>query len=365
MAKDDQFTNVHYQSYLELDKILEAQHPRSAKLQKEAHDEMLFIITHQAYELWFKQILHEIQSVSDLFQASKVDENNLGIAVSRLNRVVQIQNLIIDQIRIMETLTPLDFLEFRNFLFPASGFQSFQFRQVEILLGLRDENRITYNKIPYDSPFNKEQQEVLAETKKSNLFDLIEKWLERTPFLQFQGFEFVSSYKGSVERMMQKEKKRIDESNLQQVEKDARLKMLGNTSDYYEQIYSKERHDNLRKEGHVQLSYKATVAALLIHLYRDEPILHQPYRLLNALVEIDELFTTWRYRHAQMVLRMLGRKIGTGGSSGYDYLQKTANRHHIFTDFHNISTLLIPRSELPELPDVIKKELGFYYSTTL
>ena len=117
------------------------------------------------------------------------------------------------------------------------------------------------------------------------------------------------------------------------------------------------------KEGSARLSYRATLAALMINLYRDEPILHQPFRLLTSLVEMDEMLTTWRYRHAQMVLRMLGKKIGTGGSSGYDYLQATANRHHIFSDFHNISTLLIPRSELPEIPEEVKEKLGFYYSS--
>ena len=84
--------------------------------------------------------------------------------------------------------------------------------------------------------------------------------------------------------------------------------------------------------------------------------------LITRLIDIDEFFTTWRYRHAQMVMRMLGRKIGTGGSSGYEYLRTTAQKHHIFTDFHNISTLLIPRSELPALPASLKRELGFYFT---
>ena len=130
------------------------------------------------FELWFKQILHELTSVSDLFKAKQVDETTLGTAVSRLNRIVQIQGLMIDQIRILETMTPLDFLEFRNYLFPASGFQSFQFRQVEVLLGLQDKQRITYNKVAYDSPFSQEQQHLLNEVKKYNLFNLVEKWLD-------------------------------------------------------------------------------------------------------------------------------------------------------------------------------------------
>ncbi len=77
---------------------------------------------------------------------------------------------------------------------------------------------------------------------------------------------------------------------------------------------------------------------------------------------MDELLTSWRYRHSQMVMRMLGRKSGTGGSSGHEYLMETVKKHQIFIDFHNISTLLIPRSELPELPTEMKRTLGFYYN---
>ena len=140
-----------------------------------------------------------------------------------------------------------------------------------------------------------------------------------------------------------------------------RLRMLGGTDTYFQSVLNPEVHRKMKEEGRIRLSYRATVAALLINLYRDEPILHLPFQLLTTLIDIDEMMTTWRYRHAQMVLRMLGRKIGTGGSSGHEYLSATAARHGIFTDLHNISTLLIPRSKLPELPEKLKQELGFYY----
>ena len=118
------------------------------------------------------------------------------------------------------------------------------------------------------------------------------------------------------------------------------------------------------KDGNVRMSYKATHCSLVDQpLYRDEPILRMPYELLRKLVDVDETFTTWRYRHAQMVLRMLGKKTGTGGSSGHDYLKSTTEKHHVFRDLHNISTLLIPRSELPVLPDKLKQELGFYITS--
>ena len=359
------YSTIHYQSYLQLEKILGAQRLRSAELEPApAHDEMLFIIVHQVYELWFKQILFEMESVRDMFEENHVDEHQVGKAVARLHRVVEIQKLLIQQIGVLETMTPLDFLDFRNYLFPASGFQSFQFRKVEAILGLQEKGRLTYNNQPYASVFDEEQQAELNRlTTQRSLFDLVEDWLERTPFLQFGEFQFLDLYQQAVANMLETEADAIRASGyLTAEEKDMRLRMLGSTDSYFQSVFDPQIHESLRAEGNLRLSYRATIAALLINLYRDEPILHLPFQLLMVLVDIDEHLTTWRYRHAQMVLRMLGKKIGTGGSSGYDYLHATAVRHHIFADLHNISTLLIPRSELPQLPDLVKRELGFHFS---
>jgi tryptophan 2,3-dioxygenase len=359
------YTSVHYHDYLQLDKLLDAQTMRSKELGNPAHDEMLFIIVHQAYELWFKQIIHELESVRYDFMDNVVDETHIFTSVSRLDRITEIQQLLIKQIEIMETMTPLDFLDFRSYLFPASGFQSLQFRKIEVLLGLKDEQRITYNNKPYHTVFSDEAKEELDQIQKEgSLIVWLEKWLERTPFLDFPEFRFLEFYHDAVEKMHHREREAIQSSTyLEEESREARIKLLDKTAEYFEKILNKEYHDQLRKEGKWQLSYKATIAALLIKLYNEEPILHMPNLLLNKLMDVDELFTNWRYRHAQMVLRMLGRKTGTGGSSGYEYLKDTAKKHQIFTDLHGISTLLIPRSELPELPASLKKELGFYFST--
>ncbi len=359
------YATIHYHSYLQLDKILDAQHLRSGDVEpKPAHEEMLFIIIHQAYELWFKQIIHEVESVGVMFEQNHVDERNIGTAVARLDRVVEILKLLIQQIHVLETMTPLDFLDFRNYLFPASGFQSFQFRKVEAMLGLPEKGRMTYNNVAYSSVFPEDQQKELSDlASRRSMFELVEDWLERTPFLQFGEFRFLEHYQAAVQKMLTKEADAIRSSEyLNEHEREMRLKMLGGTDTYFQSVLDPAKHEAMREEGSLRLSYNATIAALLINLYRDEPILHLPFNLLMSLIDIDEHLTTWRYRHSQMVLRMLGRKIGTGGSSGYDYLHGTAVKHQIFTDLHNISTLLIPRSELPELPDELKKELGFHFS---
>ncbi|MFO0415226.1 MAG: tryptophan 2,3-dioxygenase family protein, partial [Bacteroidota bacterium] len=136
--------NQYYPSYLQLEKILDSQKPLSFEPGNEpAHDEMLFIIIHQAYELWFKQILFELDYVKKIFEKSKVDDNSedLNLCRHRLKRVVRILELLNNQVSVLDTMTPMDFLEFRNLLTPASGFQSKQFRLIEATLGLEMQKR--------------------------------------------------------------------------------------------------------------------------------------------------------------------------------------------------------------------------------
>ncbi|NJC26914.1 tryptophan 2,3-dioxygenase family protein [Neolewinella antarctica] len=365
MKDEGKYTTIHYQNYLEIDALLSLQKNRSAALGENAHDETLFIIMHQAYELWFKQILTELASVCKLFREERVHEDNMNTVLLRLKRVSTIIELMIEQIKVMETMTPLDFLDFRDYLFPASGFQSMQFRMIEALLGLREDDRMTYHGKSYKIAFTEQQQQQLDEIEKGgSLFELVEGWLERTPFLQFEGFDFLSAYRAAVDRMVAREKEAINKSDyLTDRMKTMRTKMLGDSSTYFKHVLSRESHDELVGSGQGRLSYDATVAALLINLYRDKPILNIPFNLLAELTTIDALLTTWRYRHAQMVMRMIGNKIGTGGSSGHEYLSQTAEKHKIFRDLHNISSLLIPRSELPELPEGVARSLGFYYSS--
>lgn len=360
---DKELSSIHYDQYLQLGKILDAQKLRSKEFKEAAHDEMLFIIVHQVYELWFKEILHDLESVMSMFNEGIVQETNIGIAISRLDRIAKIQKVLVDQIDIIETITPLDFLDFRNYLLPASGFQSFQFRQLEVSLGLKRDNRISYTQCAYSGVFSLKEQEVLDKLEAGDsMFDLVEKWLERTPFLQFENFDFIEEYKKAVRNMLRQEEHAIFNADyITDHEKQLRIKMLGETNTYFSSIFDVKNHEKKVEAGELKLSYKATVSALLINLYRDEPLLRQPFMFLQKLIDMDELLTTWRNRHAQMVLRTLGQKIGTGGSSGYDYLKQTADKHRVFYDLHNISTLLIPRSSLPELPKELKEKLNFSF----
>ena len=195
---------VHYHSYLGLDPLLSAQNPKSVEYGKPAHDELLFIITHQAYELWFKQILFELDSVLSTFAKPTIAETEMGMASSRLERIVSILKLIIGQIDVLETMTPLDFLDFRDMLYPASGFQSYQWRLIETKLGLRTTDRLAYNASPFHKSLSESQQtEILKIMDQPSLHDSLEKWLERTPFLADENFDFWESYKKAVNDMFQ------------------------------------------------------------------------------------------------------------------------------------------------------------------
>jgi len=354
---------VDYGEYLQLGKLLASQAPKSAEAGAPAHDEMLFIVVHQAYELWFKQILHELDSVMALFRHDSVDERSVGVAVARLERVVEIQKVLLDQLRVLETMTPLDFLEFRDLLVPASGFQSVQFRLIENRLGLRRNARVPLERSPASARMSSGQVEALRRSEgEPSLFTLVERWLERTPFLELPGFAFWEQYDAAVKRMLAADRATIEaHPTLSAPERDAQLRELERTAASFAAVIDETAHEKLREAGERRLSHRATRAALFIHLYRDQPILHLPYRLLTTLVDVDELLATWRYRHALMVHRMIGTKIGTGGSSGHHYLLSTVERNKVFSDLFNLSTFLISRSALPVLPADLERRLGFYF----
>jgi tryptophan 2,3-dioxygenase len=361
----DNTSSVHYINYLDLDKILNAQHPLSGELDNnEAHEEMLFIIIHQTYELWFKQIIHEVESIMTLFKMEEIDEENVGLIVGRIERVNKILEVLVKQLDILETMTSLDFLDFRNYLSPASGFQSHQFRKLEVMLGLKINERHQFGGCPYHSQFSGDKkQEILVLEDSDSLFSLVEKWLERIPFLNMKDFNFTKKYKQAVWDMMENEASEINNStSLNDSDKQLRIKMIDENKKYYNNIFNEENHLQSIKDGATNLSYKATMSALLINLYREQPILHLPYKFLRQLVEMDHKISLWRFRHVQMVEKMLGQKIGTGGSSGQGYLKKTVDQHRLFEDISNISTLMISRVYLPELPEHIKSELGYNFS---
>ncbi|CAG2104656.1 unnamed protein product [Medioppia subpectinata] len=350
-----------YGEYLHIDRLLSCQEPVTRSTRNEVHDEHLFIITHQAYELWFKQILCEIDSVRQIMNRRDVDETNMLVITSRLNRVVLILKLLVDQVTILETMTPLDFMEFRNFLSPASGFQSVQFRLMENKLGVKNELRTNYGKLHYLKIF--ENPKVIDLIKQSeqepSLCDLLQLWLERTPGLEKHEFDFWEKYKKVVNQLMDQIKTDADNESEEQ-QKALLMDEWKRKTELFDSIFDVNKHNALMARGDRRFTHKALQGALMVSLYKDEPRFNQPFHILMLLMDIDSLITKWRYNHVEMVLRMIGaHQFGTGGSSGYHYLRSTlSDRYKVFVDLFNLSTFLIPRTHIPPLTPKMKRRLA-------
>ncbi|XP_016978631.1 tryptophan 2,3-dioxygenase [Drosophila rhopaloa] len=348
-----------YGEYLMLDKLLDAQCMLSEEDKRPVHDEHLFIITHQAYELWFKQIIFEFDSIRDMLDAEVIDETKTLEIVKRLNRVVLILKLLVDQVPILETMTPLDFMDFRKYLAPASGFQSLQFRLIENKLGVLTEQRVRYNQ-KYSDVFSDDgaRNAIQSSEKEPSLLELVQRWLERTPGLEESGFNFWAKFQESVDQFLEAQ---VQSAMLEPVEKakNYRLMDIEKRREVYRSIFDPAVHDALVRRGDRRFSHRALQGAIMITFYRDEPRFSQPHQLLTLLMDIDSLITKWRYNHVIMVQRMIGsQQLGTGGSSGYQYLRSTlSDRYKVFLDLFNLSTFLIPREAIPPLDETIRKKL--------
>jgi tryptophan 2,3-dioxygenase len=348
----------YYGDYLGIEQLLELQKPLSVREGKLiAHDEMLFIIIHQAYELWFKQILHEITACKEVLNKPAADDDgpDMNVVVHRLKRVVEIWKLLNHQVDVLETMTPLDFLEFRELLHGASGFQSKQFRKIEASLGLRPANRFRpeyYKHTQFGGFDEKDFAEISEFEANPSLLQMVENWLERMPFFEEEfwrdwGDAPNESGMTSYSPFWKRYRTLYEQSLSDRDEKDD---LLGKFDD----IFFKTGWGAFRPTG--------LRAALFIMLYRDEPLFRLPFALLNSLIEIDEQLATFRYRHLQMVRRMIGIRVGTGGSSGEQYLQGAVNRNYIFKELAGIITFLIERCHLPTLPPRLGRALRFTFS---
>lgn len=343
---------IYYGDYLQLEKILNAQQPESFMPGKlPAHDEMLFIIIHQTYELWFKQVLFEIDVVMETMRKPLLDDNSaeLQTVVHRLKRIVTILRVLVQQIDIIETMTPMDFLDFRDMLRPASGFQSWQFKEIEAKLGLKFEQR--HGQEYYTSQL---QASEVAKIKKAestdSLITLINSWLERMPFIGENIFPLKSS-------PLQAEKDKFNFfANYESVYDDSLAVAEKNNQDFFKLVFYDDAKNSDR-----QLTAKACRSALFIMLYRGYPMLELPFQLLDTLLEIDNQLGNWRYRHINMVQRMIGTRIGTGGSSGAGYLKSAMDKHSIYKEISQLNSFLIDRRKLPILPKEITEKLGYSF----
>jgi tryptophan 2,3-dioxygenase len=245
---------VTYSSYLQLDDLLSLQQPRPGSME---HDETLFVIIHQVYELWFKEVLHELDYLQKLLRA-----NDTPLAAATLKRILTILKTLVAQIDVLETITPLNFLAFRDRLASGSGFQSHQFREIEFVLG--GKRRSAIDRYPAGSTH---RQRVETRFGEPTLWDAF------LHYLVANGYEVPAAL------------------------------LTRDVTQPYEP--------------------SAEVQRILIGVYRTN---HTVAQIAERLVDLDEGFMEWRYRHVKMVQRTIGAKPGTGGSTGAEYLLKTLNQ---------------------------------------
>ena len=245
---------VTYASYLKIDELLALQQPRSDGPE---HDELLFIVVHQVYELWFKELLHELDRVRQW-----LEDDEPHRAQHTLKRILSIVKVMVAQLDILETMTPLEFLTFRERLEAASGFQSDQFRQIEFVLGVKSPGAI--RRFPESS---RARTALERRYQEPTLWDAFLRYLSR---------------EGYVVPPVQ-----------------------------------------LERDVAQPMEPSPKVQRILLTVYRQDP---KNAELCERLVDLDEGIQEWRYRHVKMVERTIGTKRGTGGSAGAAYLQETIGR---------------------------------------
>ena len=253
-------SKLTYGEYLKVPELLKLQQCLSDPV---SHDELQFIIVHQAYELWFKLVLFELDSI-----VQNIQQNNVKYAVWLFQRVIAIERLLNQQIHILETMSPVDFLRFRSKLNPASGFQSIQFREIEFLSNLKEPAMLQHLKSDPESLAKLEKR-----LKEPTLWDVFLDLLQRNGF----------------------------------------------------QIPANRDSDQVKQE--------------LVKVYENAQQHYDLFLLAEAMIEHDEMLGLWRVHHVRMVERMIGNKIGTGGSEGVRYLTGTLMKK-CFPELWDLRTLL-------------------------
>jgi tryptophan 2,3-dioxygenase len=352
-----------YWDYLGLEQLLSLQDGLPDGEEPSA-DELHFIIVHQVFELWFKLVLRELRLARDAVSAEMVPEESIPLIVRHLQRVAKIFEHTMSQWAVMETLTPQDFLAFRDKLVPASGFQSYQMRELEILMGLDARQREAsgfgdpvrvIRDLAEDSPGGRiARDRVRQAMEERSLRAALEEWLHRTPIRGSQpGDEgdaeaveaFIEDYIRAQEEHLARQARIYGTQGT--VSEDAARVQLEGTLRETERFLRAEDIDP--PEARAERS-RVRCGILFIESYRELPLLAWPRTLLDEIVEVEELMLLFRTRHVRMVERVIGRRMGTGGSSGVDYLEQTL-KYRIFTDLWTVRTILLPRTALPALDD--------------
>ena len=234
---------------------------------------------------------------------------------------------------------------------------------LENTLGLRSEQRIQHSGCPYFQHLREEDQEdVLVREEKPTLLSHVGTWLEGVLARACgdEGFDFGDYMRKAIEQAAEHDRRAMDKfcSRLRPEGERKQRAELDKKLEAHLRLFSAEEHAKLVSSGIRQLSFKATMSCVMVHSFRAEPAMAPIHAVLTHLVEIDELLAQWRHRHSLIVLRMLGSKSGTGGSSGHAYLAQVMARSRIFIDLCHAMHYLLPQHALPALPPSVHRRVA-------
>jgi tryptophan 2,3-dioxygenase len=354
-----------YWDYVKVEELLSLQAGLDASEAELCNDEVMFIVVHQIDELWFKLALRELVAIRDLFAADHVAEQSLSSVVRGLRRTTLLFQQVATHFALMETLTTRDYLAFRDKLYPASGFQSAQLREIEILMGLEASDRIPLGHEDYlralqnadgsDSPASRRVKARLDD--RPSLRVALEEWLHRTPIhgSMPDDADDEQQVRAAIEGFLQ--------AHVDEIEKHRRQAIAGALTEadrerldvrYRKEIESARTFllaEDLADASDEQRRRRSRIRAALLFIesYRELPLLAWPREVLDSIVALEQGFVIFRQRHARMVERVIGRRTGTGGSAGVDYLDQTALQYRVFRDVWAVRTLLLREAALPKL----------------
>lgn len=351
-----------YWDYIRTEDLLALQTGIDGDEARLSDDEVRFIVIHQIDELWFKLAIRELVAARDLFAREHVPETALSGATLALKRLTTIFRLAAHHFELMETMRTQDYLTFRDKLNPASGFQSAQMRELEILFGLDDAQRIPFgNEGSYRDALRAAgggPSRALRRVERRledlpTLKQALDQWLFRTPIdgstpEQAGDAAAVDAF---VAACLQGHE-RLHQQNLAEA---LATQALGNGDQarlqarYQAQLQGARRHLLAEDVAAAQrpLRQRVRAAILFIDSNRTLPLLSWPGQIIDGLIEAEQSMLVFRQRHARMVERVIGRRIGTGGSDGVDYLDQTALRYRVFPELWAARTLLLPPTLQP------------------
>ncbi|MFT4648598.1 MAG: tryptophan 2,3-dioxygenase [Planctomycetota bacterium] len=344
---------TYYWDYIKVDRLLSLQGGLEDDDANISTEEVLFVTVHQVFELWFKLILKDLAATRDLFKAEVLSNEDMVQVVTRLERCATIFRAANQHWDVVETLPPREYLKFRGKLMPASGFQSAQLRQLEILMGLAEEDRIAFGapgshlaSLRGKSGTETESSRRVAAQMKDlpTLKDAVLAWLERTPIGGAD--HHAGSHEEFIDQYLATHSSELDES----LKMAKTVASMDDDDRRLNDLYDGERASVrafLKPDD--ERTARIRAAILFIETYAEEPLLAWPHRVLEGILEMEQLFVIFRQRHARMVERIIGRRTGTGGTAGVEYLDQTALKYRIFPDLWTVRSLLINPNVAPAL----------------